>query len=65
MKDDLEKDLNVPSEDGSIMHGINTYKKCPKCGGTNFEVRNYSMMWHDGDVYCVPCNQYVRGYDAG
>lgn len=53
------------ADDGSVMHSINTYEKCPKCGGTNFEVRNYNMMWQDGDVYCKDCNVYVRGYDAG
>ncbi len=46
-------------------HGINTYKKCPSCGGTNFEVRNHSLIWHDGDVYCKDCGAYVRSYDAG
>jgi hypothetical protein len=54
------KDLNV-----GMNHMINTYQKCPSCGGTNFEVRNYSLMWHDGDVYCKDCDVYVRGYDAG
>lgn len=46
-------------------HGINAYKKCPKCNGTNFTVKNYDMMWHDGEVWCVDCNVYVREYDAG
>jgi uncharacterized Zn finger protein (UPF0148 family) len=48
-----------------IGHVINTYKKCPKCGGSNFEVRNYDLMWHDGEVWCTDCDVYVRGYDAG
>lgn len=55
----------VLSSSGSMNHGINTYKKCPKCGGTNFTVRNYDMKWHDGEVWCVDCNVYVRDYDAG
>lgn len=40
---------------------------CPKCdsGPQDHEVRNYDMMWHDGDVYCVKCGTYVRSYDAG
>lgn len=46
-------------------HLINDYKKCPVCGGTHFEVRNYDLMWHDGDVYCIDCNVWVRTYDAG
>lgn len=47
------------------IHGINTYQKCPKCGGTNFEVRNYNRLWQDGEVWCKSCNVYVREYDAG
>ncbi len=38
---------------------------CPKCGGTEFEVRNYSMLWHDGDIHCAVCGRYIRGFDAG
>jgi hypothetical protein len=65
-KNDDEKFKLVAGTNSSGMnHGVNTYKKCPKCGGTNFEVRNYDMMWHDGDVWCVDCDVYVRGYDAG
>lgn len=48
-----------------VSHAINNYEKCPQCGGTDFEVRNYDEMWRDGDVYCIPCNVRVRGYDAG
>lgn len=51
--------------DETFGHIINDYKPCPKCGGKNFEVINYDMMWHDGDVYCVDCGAYVRMYDAG
>ena len=44
-----------------------THKHCPKCNAppSKQEIRNYSMMWHDGDVYCSVCNTYVRRYDAG
>jgi hypothetical protein len=49
-----------------IMHAINTYKVCPKCGQTDaLEVRNYDEMFRDGEVWCARCNEYVRGYDAG
>lgn len=43
------------------------HKHCPKCGSSprDHEVRNYSMMWHEGDVYCIKCDTYVRDYDAG
>lgn len=65
MPDEKPDDIKLTLGDGPVGHGINLYKKCPQCGGTNFEVRNYDMMWQDGDVYCIPCNFYVRGYDAG
>lgn len=40
-------------------------EKCPKCGSTNHEVRNHSLMWHDGDIYCLDCGAYIRMFDAG
>jgi len=57
-------------DDGSIGHIISTEggnpKVCPKCGkGPGYwEVRNYDMMWHDGEIYCE-CGEYIRRYDAG
>ncbi|MFB3779679.1 MAG: hypothetical protein ACE141_18820 [Bryobacteraceae bacterium] len=42
-----------------------TRDTCPKCGSTEMELRNYSMLWHDGDVHCAVCGAYVRGWDAG
>lgn len=44
-----------------------THQHCHKCGADpkNQEIRNYSMMWGDGDVYCTLCGAYVRMYDAG
>lgn len=46
---------------------------CPECGSTeHLEVRNYSVMWHDGDVVCTNVaahksgeTVYVRNYDTG
>jgi hypothetical protein len=38
--------------------------RCIECGSTRLNIRNYSMMWHDGDLYCEN-GHYVRGYDAG
>lgn len=49
----------------AIGHAISKHQACPSCGGTNFEVRNYDLMWHDGDVHCVDCGAFVRIYDAG
>ena len=55
----MAEDKNEPG------HIVNDYKACPKCGSKKFEVRNYDMMWHDGDVHCADCGTYVRMYDAG
>lgn len=38
---------------------------CLKCGSTEFEMRNYSMMWHEGDIHCARCGAYIRRFDAG
>lgn len=44
-----------------------THQHCPKCGAgpEDQEIRNYNMMWHDGDIHCIKCGTYVRDYDAG
>ena len=41
-------------------------QKCPKCGAgpDKWEIRDYDMLWHDGEIYCE-CGQYIRMYDAG
>jgi hypothetical protein len=38
--------------------------KC-ECGSTEFVIRNYSMMWHDGDIHCAQCGKFIRSFDAG
>jgi predicted Zn finger-like uncharacterized protein len=38
---------------------------CPKCGSTEFELKNYSLAMHDGDVHCARCGQFIRVFDAG
>lgn len=42
-------------------------KLCPECGSgpDKHELRNYDMIWHDGDVYCTDCGAHVRTWDAG
>jgi transcription elongation factor Elf1 len=49
--------------ENSSLHVNNT--KCPNCGSIEFEMRNYSMMWHEGDIHCANCGQFIRYYDAG
>ncbi len=38
---------------------------CPKCGCKKFELRNYSAIWHDGDIHCAACGTFIRSFDAG
>ena len=38
---------------------------CPECGSTEFELRNYNMVFHDGDIHCARCGKYIRMFDAG
>jgi len=55
------RDINDPSG-----CAVNDYKKCPvDSSHVGFEVRNYSFIWHDGDVHCAQCGAYIRMYDAG
>jgi hypothetical protein len=52
--------------DGGVGHLVNDYKKCPvDPNHKGYVVRNYDMMWHDGDVHCAECGAYIRTYDAG
>lgn len=46
---------------------IGPHVHCPECGSapSRHIMKNYSLMWHEGDVYCKDCHAYVRGYDAG
>ena len=57
----------VGSTDG-VGHGLYPGSpNCPKCGAppSEQEIRNHSLMWHDGDIHCKKCGTYVRVYDAG
>jgi hypothetical protein len=40
---------------------------CPVCdsSSSNHEVRNHSIMFGDGDVYCLRCGAFVRYWDSG
>lgn len=51
----------IEKEDGSYENP----KSCPVCESTSFEVRNHSLMWHDGDIYCKNCGSFIRYFDAG
>jgi hypothetical protein len=69
-KEDMAKeDLTpVPGDSPSVGHMLYAGSpNCPKCDAppSEHEVRNHSLMWHDGDVHCKKCGTYVRDYDAG
>ncbi len=39
---------------------------CPQCGNTEGHyMKNYEMIWHEGDIHCGKCDAYVRRFDAG
>lgn len=54
-------------DEGKVMN--NTFMSgggtCPNCGCTQTEMRNYSMMWHEGDIHCAECGTFIRTFDAG
>lgn len=58
---------NVSGDTPGVFTMLGGNTNCPKCGSppSEHEVRNHSLMWRDGDVYCTRCGAYVRLYDAG
>lgn len=68
MEHSLEKDTTVCTV-CNVCHKPDTYtwQHCPKCGACPEyqEVRNHSLMWHDGDIHCTKCETFVRSFDAG
>ena len=55
-------------ECNDYIRGFGPHVHCPKCSsppGVAHEVRNFSQISRDGDVYCRECGTYVRDYDAG
>jgi len=58
---------NVSGDVPGVFTLLGPKVNCPKCGSppSEHEVRNHSLMWHDGDVHCTKCGAYVRLYDAG
>lgn len=59
--------MNTDANGKEIMNSALTVNntKCPKCGSTTFEMRNYDMMWHEGDIHCASCGTFIRDFDAG
>lgn len=53
----------------SVCHKEDTYlnQHCSKCGACPQyqEIRDYSMMWHDGEIHCTRCGNFIRDFDAG
>ncbi len=40
---------------------------CPNCNASpkKFELRDYSLVWHDGEIWCTACETFIRHWDAG
>ncbi|TSC89292.1 MAG: hypothetical protein G01um10143_673 [Parcubacteria group bacterium Gr01-1014_3] len=38
---------------------------CPDCGSDQYDVRNHSIMWGDGEIHCAKCGTYIRDFDSG
>lgn len=57
---ECEQDENVA--DGVL---ILSNTVCPECGSTDFEMRNYEMSSHEGDIHCARCGKFIRRFDAG
>lgn len=49
----------------AVAKTIGPWTDCPHCGAnkSHQEVRNYDLIWGDGDVYCCSCGGYVRSWD--
>lgn len=62
MSEDSQNEIKVIEVEIALDNDRN---RCKKCGSKDLEVRNYNMMWHDGDLYCKMCDTFVRTYDAG
>jgi len=58
----MEKYADKKLRDYVLLYVLNV---CPHCGSDHTSVKNYNMMWHDGDITCDDCGGYVRMYDAG
>ena len=54
---------------GHVINSQGVPERCPnpKCTSKKLEVevKNYSPIWHDGDVCCCTCGCKIRDYDAG
>jgi ribosomal protein S27AE len=58
----MERDQDNNVEDG-ILTLSNTV--CPECGSAEFEMRNYEMSFHEGDIHCAQCGKFIHRFDAG
>ena len=37
---------------------------CPRCESMEFELKNYSLARHEGEVRCARCGEFIRVFDA-
>jgi len=62
MSEPEDRAVYVVDDDGEVVVA-NT--KCPECGSTEFKMRDYSEMWHEGNIHCARCGKFIRRFDAG
>lgn len=59
--------MNTDDQGKEIPNSVLTVNntQCPDCGAIEFEMKNYSEIWHDGDIHCARCGKFIRRFDAG
>lgn len=43
------------------------HKHCPECDSSpdKHELRDYDLIWGDGEIWCPDCEIKVRNFDRG
>lgn len=46
---------------------IGRHEHCPECDSAprEHELRNYDLIWGDGEIWCLKCEIKVRNFDRG
>jgi hypothetical protein len=56
---DNERRIRIPNS------AVPAPGKCTKCGSLKFEMRNYMVLWQDGDIHCADCGEFFRSFGTG
>jgi hypothetical protein len=51
----------------AIDNGRSTCPNAETCGQKpgEYEIRNHSLMWGEGEVHCLRCGTFIRHWDSG